>query len=74
VARIWGPVLVAGALKPYCKNKLNIHFISSVDGYQVFDTLANLNPETTLFIIASKNIHYPRNNDQCHDGTKMVSR
>jgi len=49
-----GPVLVAGALKPYCKNKLNIHFISSVDGYQVFDTLTNLNPETTLFIIASK--------------------
>ncbi|HLX53170.1 MAG TPA: glucose-6-phosphate isomerase, partial [Aquella sp.] len=49
-----GPVLVAGALKPYRKNKINIHFISSVDGYQVFETLADLNPETTLFIIASK--------------------
>lgn len=49
-----GPVLVAGALKPYRKNKLNIHFISSVDGYQIFDILNDLNPETTLFIIASK--------------------
>jgi glucose-6-phosphate isomerase len=49
-----GPVLVSGALKPYCKNNLNIHFISSVDGYQIFDTLSNLDPETTLFVIASK--------------------
>ncbi|MCC2625557.1 MAG: glucose-6-phosphate isomerase [Burkholderiales bacterium] len=49
-----GPVLVSDALKPYCKSKLNIHFISSVDGYQVFDILSHLNPETTLFIIASK--------------------
>ena len=49
-----GPVLVCGALKPYRKNNLNIHFVSSVDGYQIFDTLSNLNPETTLFVIASK--------------------
>jgi glucose-6-phosphate isomerase len=49
-----GPVLAAGALKPYANNKLNIHFISSVDGYQVFDILSDLNPETTLFIVASK--------------------
>jgi glucose-6-phosphate isomerase len=49
-----GPVLVCQALKPYRKNNLNIHFISSVDGYQILDTLASLNPETTLFVIASK--------------------
>ncbi len=49
-----GPVLVCQALKPYRKNNLNIHFISSVDGYQILDTLATLNPETTLFVIASK--------------------
>jgi glucose-6-phosphate isomerase len=49
-----GPVLVSQALKPYRKNMLNIHFISSVDGYQVLDTLSSLNPATTLFIIASK--------------------
>ena len=49
-----GPVLVCQALKPYRQANLNIHFISSVDGYQIFDTLSDLNPETTLFIIASK--------------------
>lgn len=49
-----GPVLLAQALKPYRKSDLNIHFISSVDGYQAFDVLADLNPETCLFIIASK--------------------
>ena len=49
-----GPHLVCEALKPYRKNKLNIHFISSVDGYQSKDILNDLNPETTLFIIASK--------------------
>lgn len=49
-----GPVLLSSALKPYRQNGLNIHFISSVDGYQVLDILAELRPETTLFIIASK--------------------
>lgn len=49
-----GPHLVCEALKPYRKNKLNIHFISSIDGYQFKDVLSDLNPETTLFIIASK--------------------
>jgi glucose-6-phosphate isomerase len=49
-----GPHLVCEALKPYRKNKLNVHFISSVDGYQMLDILNDLNPETTLFIIASK--------------------
>ena len=49
-----GPVLICQALKPYRKNNLNIHFISSVDGYQIYDTLADLNAETTLFVIASK--------------------
>lgn len=49
-----GPVLVCQALKPYRQAGLNIHFISSVDGYQINDTLESLNPETTLFIVASK--------------------
>ncbi|MFN8769325.1 MAG: glucose-6-phosphate isomerase [Neisseriaceae bacterium] len=48
-----GPVLACQALKPYRSN-LNIHFVSSIDGYQILDILSNLNPETTLFIIASK--------------------
>lgn len=48
-----GPVMVVEALKAY-KTPLNIYFVSNVDGTHIAETLANLNPETTLFIIASK--------------------
>jgi glucose-6-phosphate isomerase len=48
-----GPYMVTEALKPYWKN-ITPHFVSNVDGTHIFETLANLNPETTLFIIASK--------------------
>jgi glucose-6-phosphate isomerase len=49
-----GPVMVTEALKFYKKPHLNAHFISNVDGTHVAETLKGLNPETTLFIIASK--------------------
>ncbi len=49
-----GPYMVTEALKPYSKNGPNVHFISNVDGTHVVETLRTLNPETTLFIIASK--------------------
>jgi len=48
-----GPLMVSEALKSY-KTRLDLHFISNVDGTHVVETLKNLNPETTLFIIASK--------------------
>lgn len=48
-----GPVMVCNALK-YYKTELNLHFVSNVDGAHISETLKNLNPETTLFIIASK--------------------
>lgn len=48
-----GPVMVVEALK-YYKNRLNLHFVSNVDSTHIIETLKNLNPETTLFIIASK--------------------
>lgn len=48
-----GPYMVTEALKPY-KNHLNIHFVSNIDGTHISETLKNLNPESTLFIIASK--------------------
>ncbi|SER03934.1 glucose-6-phosphate isomerase [Nitrosomonas sp. Nm51] len=49
-----GPVMVTEALKPYCLNRLRAHFVSNVDGVQLYETLRQLNPATTLFIIASK--------------------
>ncbi len=48
-----GPVMVTEALKAY-KNHLNLHFVSNVDGTHIVETVRNLNPETTLFLIASK--------------------
>lgn len=48
-----GPVMVTEALKPY-KNHLNLHFVSNVDGTHIAETLKAVNPETTLFLIASK--------------------
>jgi len=48
-----GPVMVTEAMKPY-GYRLNVHFVSNVDGSHILDTLAKLNPETTLFLVASK--------------------
>ncbi|UJF19549.1 glucose-6-phosphate isomerase [Vibrio sp. SS-MA-C1-2] len=48
-----GPYMVSEALLPY-KTRLNMHFVSNVDGTHVAETLKELNPETTLFLIASK--------------------
>ncbi|HWD88123.1 MAG TPA: hypothetical protein VG367_08355, partial [Mucilaginibacter sp.] len=48
-----GPVMVTEALRPY-KNHLQMHFVSNVDGTHIAETLKTLNPETTLFLIASK--------------------
>jgi glucose-6-phosphate isomerase len=48
-----GPVMVTEALKHY-KNHLNMHFVSNVDATHIVETLKDLNPETTLFLIASK--------------------
>lgn len=49
-----GPAMVIAALTPYTSSKLNYHFVSNVDGTHIAETLKHLNPETTLFIIASK--------------------
>lgn len=48
-----GPYMVTEALKPYWKS-VKPHFVSNVDGTHISETLKNLDPETTLFIIASK--------------------
>lgn len=48
-----GPYMVTEALRPYWKH-IKPHFVSNVDGTHIAETLKPLNPETTLFIIASK--------------------
>ena len=48
-----GPYIVPEALRPY-KNHLNMHFVSNVDGTHIAEVLKKVNPETTLFLVASK--------------------
>ena len=46
--------MVTEALKPYGKEGLRVHFVSNIDGTHLAKTVKDLNPETTLFIVASK--------------------
>lgn len=49
-----GPKMVTMALKPYTRPDLRSHFVSNVDGTDMAETLKDVDPETTLFLIASK--------------------
>lgn len=49
-----GPKMVTHALIPYAHPRLNVHFVSNVDGSDVMETLRGLRPQTTLFLVASK--------------------
>ncbi len=49
-----GPRMVCAGLRPLWHERLNMHFISNVDGMQIEQCLAGLQPDTTLFIVASK--------------------
>ena len=49
-----GPQMATEALKAFADETLNVHYVSNVDGVQLHQALAGLNPETTLFVISSK--------------------
>lgn len=49
-----GPVMATEALRPYASRDLRMHFVANVDENEINDALASLDPETTLFIVASK--------------------
>ncbi len=49
-----GPVMVTEALRPYWKAGMDCHFVSNVDGTHMAETLKRVDPERTLFIVASK--------------------
>jgi glucose-6-phosphate isomerase len=49
-----GPVMVCDALKPYASKDIRAHFVSNIDGAHLMRALEQCNPETTLFIVASK--------------------
>ena len=49
-----GPVMVTEALKPYWVEGIQSYFVSNVDGTHIVETLKKVNPEETLFLVASK--------------------
>jgi len=49
-----GPVMVTEALRPYLRSDIALHFVSNVDGSHMAETLKRVDPETTLFLVASK--------------------
>ena len=49
-----GPAMVCMAMGPYAQPDLQVHFVSNIDPGHLATTLAHINPETSLFIVASK--------------------
>ncbi|HEY8386972.1 MAG TPA: glucose-6-phosphate isomerase [Parasegetibacter sp.] len=49
-----GPLMVTEALKPYSNREIKSYFVSNVDGTHLAETLRNVTPDETLFIVASK--------------------
>ncbi len=49
-----GPRMVVNALRPFVSKDMEFHFVANVDGADLFEVLKKVDPETTLFIVASK--------------------
>jgi glucose-6-phosphate isomerase len=49
-----GPLMVCSALRPFGHPRMNMHFVSNVDGAQLKETLKKVHSETTLFVVESK--------------------
>ena len=49
-----GPVMATEALRPYWKDGMNVHFVSNVDGTHIAEICKRIDPERSLFIVASK--------------------
>lgn len=65
--------MVTEALKPYSAGGPNVWFVSNIDGTHLAKTLAQLNAETTLFIIASKAGSRPLPHTQTHTHTFLMA-
>lgn len=68
-----GPVMVTEALKAY-KTRLNLHFVSNIDGTHLAETLNKCNPATTLFLIASKTFTTQETMTNAHSARNWLLR
>ncbi len=67
-----GPKMVTTALEPYSTPNLTSHFVSNVDQTDIITTLKRLNPETTLFLIASKVFNTKETMTNAHTARKWL--
>ncbi len=67
-----GPKMVTTALEPYSTPNLTTHFVSNVDQTDIITTLKRLNPETTLFLIASKVFNTKETMTNAHSARKWL--
>ncbi len=67
-----GPKMVTTALEPYSTPNLTTHFVSNVDQTDIITTLKRLNPETTLFLIASKVFNTKETMTNAHSARKWI--
>ncbi len=67
-----GPKMVTTALEPYSTPNLTAHFVSNVDQTDIITTLKRLNPETTLFLIASKVFNTKETMTNAHTARKWL--
>ncbi len=65
-----GPVMVYEALRPYHRSEIKCHFVSNIDGADLAETLNNLNPAETLFIVASKTFTTQETMTNAHSARK----
>ena len=69
-----GPYMVCEALRPYGDPRLAMHFVSNVDASHILETLQPLDPETTLFIIASKTFTTQETLTNAHTARRWLLR
>jgi glucose-6-phosphate isomerase len=69
-----GPKMVCEALKPYGKPDLHVHFVSNVDSTDLVETLKVVNPETVLFLVASKTFTTQETMANAHSARKWFLR
>ena len=67
-----GPKMVCEALRPYGSDALRAHFVSNIDGTHISETLKGLDPETTLFIVASKTFTTQETLTNAHTARKWL--
>ena len=67
-----GPAMVCMALRPYAHAGIQVHFVSNIDPSHLASTVSQLNPETTLFIVASKTFTTLETLANAHSARKWI--